>query len=70
MPGHDDLDAHFGGALDDRVKIVNLEPQQYAVSIWLVVTIGDRAVMVFNFEAVQLKHKLAIGDQLFICGPP
>jgi hypothetical protein len=26
--------------------------------------------MVFYFEAVQLKDKLAICDQLFICGAP
>ena len=60
MPGHDDLHAHFGGALHDRVKVVYLEPQQYTVSVWLVITIADRTVMVFYFEAVQLKNKLAV----------
>jgi len=70
MPGHDDLHAHFSGALHDRVKVVYLEPQQYAVSVWLVITIADRAVMVFYFKAVQLKDKLAIRDQLLIFGAP
>ena len=60
MARHDDLHAHFGGALYDRFKIVNLEPQQQPVSIWFVIAIGNRAVMVFYFEAVQLKHQLAI----------
>ena len=68
MPGHDDLHAHFSGALYDRVKIVYLKPQQYTVSVWLVVTIANRTVMVFNFEAVQLKDKLAIPHQLLIFG--
>jgi len=68
MPGQDDLHAHFSGALYDGVKIVHLKPQQHAVSVGLVVTIANQAVMVFNFEAVQLKDKLAIPDQLLIFG--
>jgi len=55
--GHDDLHAHFSGALDDCVKVINLEPQQYAISIRLVIAITDGTVMVFDFESVQLKHK-------------
>ena len=66
MPGYDDLDAHFSRALHDCLKIVDLEPEQHPVSIWLIVTIANRAVMVFYVEAVQLKNKLAIRDQLFV----
>jgi hypothetical protein len=62
MPGHDDLDAHFSGTLYDPVKVVNLEPQQHAVSVWLIITIADRTVMVIHFEAVQLKDKLSLED--------
>ena len=62
MLGHDNLHAHFSGALDDRIKVVNLEPQQYTVSVRPVITIADGTVIVFNFEAVQLKDKLALGD--------
>jgi hypothetical protein len=58
MGRDDNLDAHFGGALHERLKIVDLEPQQQPVSIRFVVAIGNRAVMVFYLEAVQLKHKL------------
>ena len=49
---------------------VYLEPQQYTVSVWLVVTIADRTVIVFHFEAVQLKDKLVLRDQLLIFGAP
>jgi hypothetical protein len=52
MPRHHDLDAHLGGTLHDRIKIVNFEPQQDAVSIWLVAPIAYRTVMMFYFEAV------------------
>jgi len=68
MPGDDDLHAHFSGALKDRVKVVHLEPQQYTVSVWLVITIADGTVMVFYVEAVQLQDKLTIEDQLLIFG--
>ena len=66
MPRHDDFHAHLSGALYDRVKVVYLKPQQYTVSVWLVITIADRTVIVFYFEAVQLKNKLAIRDQPLI----
>jgi hypothetical protein len=70
MPGHDDLDAHLGRALDNRVKVVHLEPQQYTVSIWLVGSIADRNVMVADLEAMQLKNQLALVDQLLVFGTP
>ena len=70
MPRQDDLYSHFSGALHDRVKVVYLEPQQYTVSVWLVITMADRTVIVFYFEAVQLKDKLPIRDKLFIRGAP
>jgi len=64
------FDGHFSGALHDCFKIVDLEPQQHPVSIWLVVTIANRPVMMFRVETVQLKDKLPIPDQLLICGAP
>ena len=66
VPWQDDLDAHLRGTPHNCVKVVNFKPQQNAVSIRLVVPIGDGAVMMFHFEAVQLKHKFAIRNQLFI----
>jgi hypothetical protein len=70
MLGHDDLYAHFGRALHDRIEVVDLKPQQDPVPIRLVIPIADRAVMVLYVEAMQLKHKLAIHDQLFISSAP
>lgn len=60
MPREDNFNAHFSCALDDRIKVVNLEPQQHSIAIRLVIGIADASMMVFDFEAVQLKHKLAI----------
>jgi hypothetical protein len=66
MPRHDNLDAHLGGTLHDRVKIVNFKPQQNAVSVGSIVSIADRTVMMFYVEAVQLKDEFAIRNQLLI----
>jgi hypothetical protein len=60
MARHYDIDPHFGRAPDDIIEVVNLEPQQYPVSIWLVVTITNRAVMMFRFKTMQLKHELTL----------
>ena len=70
MTRHDDLHAHFSGALHNRVKVFHLEPQQSTVSVWPVIGIADRTVMVTHFEAVQLKDKLAIRDQPLIFRAP
>ena len=69
MLGHDDLHAHFSGALHDCVEVINLEPQQYAISVRLVIAITDGTVMVFDFEPMQLKDKPLIPDQLLVFGP-
>ncbi len=70
MPGHDNLDTHFSGALHGCVKIVDLEPEQHPISVGPVIPIADRTVMMVHVEAVQLKDKLPIRDQLFIGGAP
>jgi hypothetical protein len=46
MLGHDNPHSHFSRALHDRVKVVYLEPQQYTVSVRLVITMADRAVII------------------------
>lgn len=70
MPGHDDFHPHFRAAVHDRIEIVHLEPQQYAVPVWLVIAVADRAVMVFYIEIVQLKNKLAVPHQLLVFFSP
>jgi hypothetical protein len=66
MPGHNDFDSHLGQALHYRVEVVHLKPQQHTVSVRLVIAIPNRAMIVLNLKAVQLKDKPAIGDQPFI----
>ena len=70
MPRHHDLNTHLGRARHDRIKIVYLEPQQDTVSVRLVIEITNRTVIVFYSEAVQLKNKLAIENQLLIFRAP
>jgi hypothetical protein len=68
MPRHDGLHAHVRGALHDPVKVVDLEPQQYTVSVRPVIAVADRTMMVVDIEAVQLKDELAIRSQTLILG--
>lgn len=66
MPRDNNFQSHFSGALHDCVEIIDLEPEQHTISIRPIFTIPDRAVVMFHFEAVQLKYKLPIRDKLFI----
>ena len=66
MPRQQDVNAHFGGTVDDGIEIVHLEPQQHSVSVWPIVRIRYWPVMMLHFEAVELKNKLAVGNQLFV----
>jgi len=66
MPGHHDLHAHLGGTLHDRVKVIYFKPEQHAVSVWFVIAVANGTVIVLNVEAMQLKDKVAIGDQPLI----
>ena len=68
MPGPDDFHVHFNGTPHDRIKIVYLKPQQYAVSVGFVVPVADGTVMVLYFKAVQLKDELSVPEQLLIRG--
>jgi hypothetical protein len=69
MPGPDDFHAHFSGTPHDRIEIVYLKPQQYAVSVGFLVPVADVTVVVLHFKAVQLKDELSVPEQLLIgCG--
>ncbi len=70
MPRQNYLDVHLAGTLHHCFEIVHLEPQQYPVSVWLVFPIAYPPVMVLYFEVVQLKHQLAVPNQLLIRGAP
>jgi hypothetical protein len=45
MPGNNNLASHFSLAVDHCLKVVDLEPKRYSVSIWLVITNANRAVI-------------------------
>ena len=66
MAGQDELDAHFGGTLHYRVEVLHLEPEQHTIAVGSVGAIGDGAVMMLDFETVQLQDELAILHQLLI----
>lgn len=62
------IGSHLTGALDGGVEVVDLEPQQDAVSVGPVIRITDRPVMVMDLEAVELKHQHTIADQPLVLG--
>jgi hypothetical protein len=68
MPGQHNFHAHLSGSPHDGVKVVHFEPEQDAVSVGLVIAVANRPMMVFDFEAVQLKDQLAIRNQLLVLG--
>jgi hypothetical protein len=52
------LDAHFARALHHRVKVIHLEPEKHTIAVRFVDAIPDRAVMMFDFETVQLRRTI------------
>jgi hypothetical protein len=66
MFGQHDFDTHLSGALHHIIEVVHFEPEQDTVAIWPVVGVGDRTVMVCDFEAVQLEDQVAVGYELFV----
>ena len=59
MLGHDNVNAHPSSALHQIFEIVHLKPEQYAISIWQVIGVPNRTMMVADFEAVQLQDQLS-----------
>jgi hypothetical protein len=68
MPGLNHLDLHFFGAVNGRIKIVKLKPQEHAVSVRLEVLITNRAVMMSHIPSMQLKHQSPIRDKTLVLG--
>ena len=66
MPGLNHLDLHFFGAVNGRIEIVKLEPQEDAVSVRLEILIADRTVMVFHIPSVQLQDKSLIRNKTLV----
>ena len=66
MARKNNLDPHFDGTLHYLVKILHLEPEQHTIAVGPIRAIGDGAVMVLDFKAVQLQDERAILHQLLI----
>ncbi|HXJ04658.1 MAG TPA: hypothetical protein VNH65_06150 [Candidatus Acidoferrum sp.] len=66
IAGQQDLDAHFGGPLHDRVEVIHLEPEQHTIPVGSAGAIADEAVMMFDVKAVQLQDEPAILHPLLI----
>lgn len=52
MAGYGDFDIHLSGTLHDGIEILNLEPKQDPVPVRSVLRVGNRPMMMLNFEAV------------------
>ena len=59
MAWQDDLRLQFRGAGDRRVDVVDLEPQEYAVTVGLRIGIANRTMMMFDVPPVQLEDQHA-----------
>lgn len=46
MTRHDNLDRHLSRALHHRIEVIHFEPQQHAISVWLIITVADGAVRI------------------------
>ncbi len=68
MAGHDNLSVHFLGASSGRFEVLDLKPQEHAISIRLKIGISDGAMMVLHVPAVQLQNQSALRNQPFILG--
>lgn len=60
MLRHDDFRVQSCSAFNGGVEIVDFEPEKNAVAIGLVFGIADSAVMMVDFEVMQLHHQHAI----------
>ena len=69
MPWHDDLGVELLGACDGGVEVVQLEPQEHAISR-RDVGVSKAAVVVLDVPAVQLEDQPITPEQLFVLAAP
>ena len=60
------IDAHPCASSDGSVEVFHLKPQQHSVAVRAMIWLTDTAVIVLDFEAVQLHHQLSSVDQALI----
>ena len=68
MTWQDNLGVHLLGTNNGCVEVVDLEPQEYTVSVGFEIWIPDGAMMVLDIPSVQLHDQPAVRDQPFIFG--
>lgn len=66
MAWHDDLSLQILGACYCRVKVVELKPEEHAISVGRDVWISDTTMMMFHIPCVQLKNQPTTRDQSLI----
>jgi hypothetical protein len=52
--------------LDGGIEVIDLEPQQDAVAIWLACRIAYRPVVMVDLEPVKLHHQYASGEEALV----
>jgi hypothetical protein len=57
---YDYVDGHLVRSLDDGIEVVDLEPEEKAVAVGLVVGVGDGAMVVLGSEAVELEDEVVV----------
>ena len=66
VAGQDDLDSHSLSARHGRIEIMNLKPQEHAVSVRLKTWIPDWTMVVLDMPIVQLEDQHPTRDQSLI----
>ena len=51
---------HLPGSLHGSIELLEFEPQDHAIAIWLEVRVAQRAVTMLDLPPVQLQHKSAV----------
>ena len=69
MAWHIDLSVQALCACNRRVEVVELKPQEHAVSVWSDVGISDAGMMMLHIPSVQLKNQPAVRNEPLIVGP-
>jgi len=66
MARHDDLSLQLLGTSNRSVEVIQLKPQQHAISVGLEIWISDGTVVMLHIPSVQLKNQPAVRDEPLI----
>jgi hypothetical protein len=55
-------------ASDGCIKVLDLKPQEHAISVWFKIGISNGAMMMLHLPSVQLQNQSALRNQSFILG--